>query len=279
MTTEDDVTIPVVSFLSDFGLSDETVGVCRAIVTSLAPEARVIDLTHDIAPYDVRGGALALVRAAQYLPSGVVLAAVDPVTTQRGIAVEVDGGILVGPDNGVLAPAVAMLGGPTRVVACTSTEYQLPSPGMTMLARDVLAPAAGHLAAGVPLEKLGEVVDPMSLTPSLLPLPTEENGTVRGEVWWADRFGNLQTNIDPDELRGLGAAPGTSLEVRVGEQTRMARWVDHASEGKPSELLVIVDAHGLCSLAMDRSSAGAALSARAGTAVHITPPPTEGQPA
>ncbi|MFZ4516672.1 MAG: SAM hydrolase/SAM-dependent halogenase family protein [Acidimicrobiia bacterium] len=276
---ETESAIPVVSMLSDFGTTDETIGVCRAIVTSIAPEARIIDLTHGIAAHDIRAGALALVRAVQYLPTGIVLAAVDPLTNRRGIVVEVENGILIGPDNGLLAPAVAMLGGPTRVVTCTNTDYQLQSPGALLLARDVLAPAAGYLAAGTPLEKLGDVVDPMSLTPSLVPLPAEEGGTIHGEVWWINRFGDVQTNIDPDELHALGGAPGVMCEVRVGEQTRMARWVEHVTDGKSSELLLLVDPYGLCALAMDRASAAAALNVRTGAAIHITPPPTQGDTA
>jgi S-adenosylmethionine hydrolase len=277
--TEETTTVPVVSFLSDFGTTDESVGVCKAIITSLEPNTRIVDLTHDIPAYDIKAGALALVRAIQYLPSGIVLAAIDPTGNHRAIAVEVDGGILIGPDNGILAPAVAMLGGPTRVVVCTNPDYQLPSPGATFLARDVLAPAAGHLASGVEIEALGEIVDPASLTPSLLPLPTEDEGTVLGEVWWVDHFGNIQTNIDPDELRGLGAEVGATLEVKVGSSTRMARWAEHYRDAKPSELLLVADAHGLCSFAMDRASAAEALGVRAGAPVSITPPTQDGAPA
>ena len=279
MTDEAAPAVPVVTFLSDFGTTDESVGVCHAIVTSLEPTTRIIDLTHDVPVFDVRAGALALVRAVQYLPQGIVLAAVDPTGAHRAIAVEVDGGVLIGPDNGILAPAVAMLGGPTRVVVLSNAEYQLPSPGSTFLARDVLAPAAGHLASGVALEALGELVDPISLTPSLLPLPTEDDGTISGEVWWVDHFGNIQMNIDPDELRSLGADIGATVEVRIGGSTRMARWVEHYRDAKPSELVLVVDAYGLCSLAMDRTSAAAALSVRAGAGVHVTPPDITGAPA
>src|SRR6478609_11205578 len=109
----------------------------------LVPELQVIDITHDVPAFDVRAGALALVRAVQYIPDGVVLAVVDPGvgTDRRCVAVEVENGYLVGPDNGLLAPAVAMLGGPRRVVELTSPEYQLPSPGPTFAGRDVMAPA------------------------------------------------------------------------------------------------------------------------------------------
>src|SRR6478609_8101016 len=113
----------------------------------LVPELQVIDITHDVPAFDVRAGALALVRAVQYVPDGVVLAIVDPGvgTDRRCVAVEVEGGCLVGPDNGLLAPAVAMLGGSQRVVALENIDFQLPAPGPTFAGRDIMAPAAARL--------------------------------------------------------------------------------------------------------------------------------------
>ncbi|HYT26608.1 MAG TPA: SAM-dependent chlorinase/fluorinase [Actinomycetota bacterium] len=140
-----------VSFLSDYGHSDEFVGVCKSVMLSLAPDLQIIDITHDLPVHDVRAGALTLVRAAQYLPDGgIVLAVVDPGvgTDRRLVAVEVEHGILLGPDNGLLAPAVAILGGAQRVVSLTSTEHQLPAPGPTFAGRDILAPAAALLVDG-----------------------------------------------------------------------------------------------------------------------------------
>ena len=159
---------PFVSFLSDYGRADEFVGVCHAVMLDIAPDLRIVDVTHDVPAFDVRAGALALVRAVQYLPEGVVLAVVDPGvgTDRRSIAVEVENGYLVGPDNGLLAPAVAMLGGPMRVVELTSAEYQLPSPGPTFAGRDVMAPAAAHLLNGIPMTALGTEVEATSLTPA-----------------------------------------------------------------------------------------------------------------
>src|SRR5262245_24316090 len=108
----------------------------------LAPHLRIIDITHDVPPYDVRAGALALAHAAQYLPGGLVLAVVDPGvgTDRRCVVVEVAHGMLVGPDNGLLAPTVALLGGPQRIVALENDEYQLDAPGPTFAGRDIMAP-------------------------------------------------------------------------------------------------------------------------------------------
>jgi S-adenosyl-L-methionine hydrolase (adenosine-forming) len=268
---------PVVSFLSDYGLTDEFVGVCKAVVLRAAPTARIIDVTHGIPPFDVRAGALALARAIQYLPSGVVLAVVDPGvgTDRRAVAVEVDTGFLVGPDNGLLAPAVAMVGGALRVVSLTNPEYQLEAPGATFAGRDIFAPAAGYLAAGTALEALGELVDPLSLVPGTVPLPKDEAGRAEGEVLWIDRYGNAQLNIDPGDLAALGVEPGGPLEIRCGQDRRTGRWVGSYAEAGPYELAVVVDSYGLVSLTLDRRAAAEELGLRPGSAVTLGPVPVE----
>jgi S-adenosylmethionine hydrolase len=270
---------PFVSFLSDYGRADEFVGVCHAVILDIAPAARIVDITHDVPAFDVRAGALALVRAVQYLPEGVVLAVVDPGvgSDRRSIAVEVENGYLVGPDNGLLAPAVAMLGGPMRVVELTSEEYQLPSPGPTFAGRDVMAPAAAHLLNGMPMTVLGTEVEATSLTPALVPLPQEEDdGRIRGEVLWVDRFGNCQLNVAPEQLETAGARPGDAVEVSFGDptpsgerSTRRARWVRAFADAKPSELILLVDSYGMCALALDRRSAAAELRVHAGSPISL----------
>ena len=269
---------PVVSFLSDYGLTDEFVGVCKAVVLRAAPSARIIDVTHGIPPFDVRAGALALARAVQYLPPGVVLAVVDPGvgSDRRAVAVEVETGFLVGPDNGLLAPAVAMLGGATRAVSLTNPEYQLEAPGATFAGRDVFAPAAGYLAAGTPLEALGELVDPMALVPGMVPLPRDEGGRAAGEVLWVDRYGNAQLNIDPGDLAALGVEPGGALEIQCGKDRRTGRWVGSYAEAGPFELAVVVDSYGLVSITRDRRAAAEELGLQPGSAVTLGPVPPGG---
>jgi S-adenosylmethionine hydrolase len=268
---------PFVSFLSDYGLADEFVGVCKAVVLRAAPSARVIDITHGIPPFDVRAGALALARAVQYVPPGVVLAVVDPGvgTDRRAVAVEVESGFLVGSDNGLLAPAVAMLGGASRVVSLTNPEYQLEAPGATFAGRDIFAPAAGYLAAGTPLEDLGEPVDPATLVPGTVPLPRDDEGRAAGEVLWIDRFGNAQLNIDPGDLAALGVEPGGAVEIRCGHDRRTGRWVGSYAEAGPLELAVVVDSYGLVSLTLDRRPAAEELGLRAGSEVVLGPVPVE----
>jgi S-adenosylmethionine hydrolase len=208
----------------------------------------------------------------------VVLAIVDRGvgTDRRAVAVEVETGFLVGPDNGLLAPAVAMLGGAIRVVSLTNPEYQLEAPGATFAGRDIFAPAAGYLAAGTALEALGDLVDPFSLIPGMVPLPREADGRAAGEVLWIDRYGNAQLNIDPGDLAALGVEPGGPVEVRCGEERRTARWVGSYAEARPFEVAVVVDSYGLVSLTLDRRPAAEELGLRPGSAVTLGPVPAGG---
>lgn len=265
----------LIAFASDYGLGDEFVGVCKAVMLGLAPEVRILDVSHDIPPHDVRAGALLLVRAVQYLPDDcIVVAVVDPGvgTSRRLVGVEVGGGILLGPDNGLLAPAVAMAGGARSVVSLDNPDYQLPAPSPTFAGRDVLAPAAGNLAAGATLADLGSPVDPAGLVPGLVSLPElRDDGSIVGEAWWVDRFGNCQLNVDPDELGVHGAGEGSRVEVHVKGEVRVARWVHTYADAKPSELVLVVDSYGLLSLAYDRESAAAKLGLHAGSGVTLVP--------
>ncbi len=261
-----------VSFLSDYGTVDEFVGVVKAVLRDLAGHAVVIDLTHEIPPHDVRAGALALARCVQYVPAGVVLAVVDPGvgTDRRAVAVEVgDGvGVFVGPDNGLLAPAVAMAGGATRAVALTDTEYHLPAVGATFAGRDVFAPVAAHLCNGVPLGAFGPEIDPAGLLPGVVPLLRVEGGELHAEVLWVDRYGNAQLNVGPDDVTGLG----DRIAVRAGSDLRTARLVSTYGDLAAGQLGLVIDSYGLLSLAFDRQPAARELGIRAGDAVLLAEP-------
>lgn len=262
-----------ISFLSDYGHGDEFVGVVHSVIRSIAPSVRVLDITHAIEPYNVRAGGLALARAAQYLVPGVVVAVVDPGvgTARRPVAIEVGGGqsFLVGPDNGLLAPAVALVGGATDAVVLDRPEFHLESPGSTTFdGRDVFAPVAAHLCNGVPLRQLGTPVDPVQLLPGLLPVSEEmPDGAIKAEVLWVDRFGNAQLNVDPDQLVGwpdIVRAEGTGW-YRVTNRVTSFAQVATGSIG------LLVDAYGLLSLVADRSSAATELGIGEGEQVTLTP--------
>ncbi len=245
-----------VTFLSDYGTGDEFVGVVHSVIRSIAPHAHVLDLSHEVPAYDVRAGSLMLGRAAQYLCPGVVLAIVDPGvgTQRRGVAIEVGGGqsFLVGPDNGLLASAVAMSGGATAAVELANPELQLPAPGATFAGRDVFAPAAAHLCNGVPLEELGPPVDPLSLLPGLLPLPREgDDGALVADVLWVDRFGNCQLNLAPEEIDHLGAR----VQLRWGDDVRTAERADTYQHIPPGQVGLVTDSYGMLSICLGTRSA------------------------
>ena len=254
-----------VSFLSDYGLGDEFVGVVRSVVMGHAPGVEVVDITHGIPAHDVRAGSLALARSAPYLCPGVVLAVVDPGVggERRAVAVEVGGGqsVLVGPDNGLLAPAVAMVGGADRAVSLTDAGIHLDGPGTTFDGRDVFAPVAAHLCNGVDLADLGEALDPGLLVPGVVPVSARESDGLHAEVLWVDRFGNVQLNVDPADL------PAGRVQVRIGERVRAAELVTAFDEVPPGGLGLLVDSAGLVSLVVARSSAAAELGIAGGDAV------------
>lgn len=267
------------TFMSDYGRTDEFVGVVHSVVRSMAPHVSVVDLTHDVAAYDVRAGGMILARSAQYLCPGVVLAVVDPgvATQRRAVAVEVGDGmsVLVGPDNGLLAPAVAICGGASRAVEITSAEHRLESPGPTFAGRDVFAPAAAHLCSGTPLEELGPLVDPASLLPGVMPVSRLEDGELVGEILWVDTFGNAQLNIDPEDLdEAFGV--DEPVEVVAGPVTRVAKRVSSYAEIGVGRIGLLVDSYGMLSLAVDRSSVADELGVSESAEVRLRPAEGDG---
>ena len=258
-----------ITFLSDYGLVDEFVGVVHSVIRSIAPETAIVDLSHGITPYDVRGAGLLLARATPYLCPGVVLAVVDPSvgTSRRPVAVEVGEGasVLVGPDNGVLAPAVALCGGASRAVELTNPDFRLPSDSATFDGRDVFGPAAAHLSLGVDLAELGPEVDPVTLFPAMVPLTREEEGRLHAEVLWVDRYGNAELNVDPEELAGFDE----HVLLVMADGNRSARRVPTFADVDGTEVGLVVDSHGLVAVVADRRSAAEELGLSAGSAVTI----------
>lgn len=268
-----------VSFLSDYGSVDEFVGVVHSVIRDIAPHARVIDLTHGIAPFDVRSGSLALARTIGYVATGVVLAVVDPgvATARRAIAVEVAGGegVLVGPDNGLLAPAVAMAGGSGRAVELTSLDHQLMAPGATFAGRDIFAPAAAHLCNGVDMSELGDPVDADLLLPGIVPLPQADDTKIIAQVLWVDRYGNAQLNVGPDDLAANFA---DRIELRFGVPTepsagavRSAVRATSYAELTTGSIGLVLDSSGLFAVSMDQRSAAKELGLDIGDQVTLQP--------
>ena len=203
----------VVTFLSDFGRSDIFVGVCHAAIAVRAPGVRIIDLTHDVPPQDVRAGALLLARAVPHLPVGVHLAVVDPGVGTARVAVAARtgrGDVLVGPDNGLLGPAAALLGGVTAV-------HELAPPpdadrvSATFHGRDLFAPAAGAIAAGGWTTAVGAAREGLATVE--VASPDVAAGRLTAEIVLVDHFGNLQLAAGGEMLGDAGLAPGDVVEL------------------------------------------------------------------
>jgi S-adenosyl-L-methionine hydrolase (adenosine-forming) len=266
-----------VSFLTDYGVVDEFAGVVRSVIRDLAPHVTVVDLTHGIRPFDVRGGSLALARSIGYVAPGVVLAVVDPGvgSSRRAVAIEVAGGegVLVGPDNGLLAPAVAMVGGAERAVELTNPQFQLEGPSATFAGRDVFGPAAAHLCNGVDLTDLGQEIDVDLLMPGIVPLAQIGEEIVIAQVLWIDQFGNVQLNVGPADLPpGFGDHISLRMDSPTepsGTSTRSARRATSFSEIGGGAVGLVVDSSGLLAVAMDQRSAAEELGLDVGDQVTL----------
>jgi len=265
-----------ISFLSDFGYTDEFVGVVHGVIARIAPSTRIIDIAHGISHGDIHGGAMALTRAIQYMPDGVILAVVDPGvgTDRRAIAARTPVGYFVGPDNGLLAPAVAMVGGADLIVSLEEALYQLPTEGGTFAGRDVFGPAAAVLASGqAQIEDLGPALDPGSISPLLIPLAEPAgNGAIRGSVLWVDTFGNIQFNVAPGDLDALGISPGDDVLVSFNMEDSRVPWratYGDVSEGEP---VIHVDSHGQIAIAVRGGRADEAFVFRVGDTVVLGRP-------
>jgi S-adenosylmethionine hydrolase len=257
--------VPAVYFLSDYGTEDEFVGLVHAVLHRLAPGTAVIDLGHQVPAFDVAAGAAMLHRCSGHLGPGVVLAVVDPGvgTARRGVALGVPPPgpeWLVGPDNGLLVPLADALGGVRTAFALDRERLSgSPAPG-TFDGRDVFAPAAAHLVRGGEPPLLGVPFDPATLVGpnGTVDATAAEGGHLTTAVSWIDRYGNVELELDPAALAGLGLGPGGDASVTItGDRpgAHRARWVEAFGQLKSDELGLLVDGSGRMALVMDRASA------------------------
>jgi S-adenosylmethionine hydrolase len=236
----------VITFLTDYGLQDEFVGVCHGVIAGIAPDARVIDLTHGIPRHDVRSGALALRRALPFTPPGVHLAVVDPGVggPRRGVALRCADRLLVGPDNGLLVPAAQALGGVDDAVDLAGTPWALRPVSATFHGRDVFAPVAAHLAAGEALEAAGERLDPATLVALELPAAHRDGDALVAHAIAFDGYGNVLLDAAADDVPGDAAVAG-----RPAVRGRMF------GDVAPGGLLLYEDSSGALALAVNGGSA------------------------
>jgi len=258
------VSRPIV-FMTDYGTADEFVGVCHGVIASIAPQTRVIDLTHDVPRQDVLRGALTLGRATKFMPDDAVyVAVVDPGvgSERRSIAVRAaTGAFLVGPDNGLLSTAWAALGGAEAAASIEDPRVMLFPVSKTFHGRDVFAPAAAHLATGAALEDLGPPIDPAALRTLEMPGPMVATGALGCRVVGVDGFGNVQLNARPRDVEAAGL--GDVLQVSGRAVPRVGIFADVA-EGV---LACIVDSQGFLALVVNHGSAAELLNLKEGAAV------------
>jgi S-adenosylmethionine hydrolase len=234
-------------FLSDFGYRNEWVGICHAVMNRISPASPIVDLSHGVPPLDVRGGALLLVDSLPYLAAdAILLAIVDPsVGRDRDVALETrDGRLVVGPDNGLLAPAAAARGGVARAVEITSPDVVLTPISPSFHARDVLAPAAAHLAASADLASLGSAFDPATLVELAIPEPTIEPGKIECEVLDLNRFGNVLLNVRESQLAESGLDGAGEIQVDATSGSGQARRVSTYADVESGDWGLIVDPRG-----------------------------------
>lgn len=261
----------VICFLTDFGLQDDFVGTCHGVIERIAPGTRVIDITHGIPPQAVMQGALVLASTLPYMPTGVHLAVVDPGVggVRRALALrDQEGRLFVGPDNGLLLPA-AERAGIADVRELATPEYALESISRTFHGRDLFAPAAAHLARGVPIEELGPPVDPEALVRLDLPQPMFRDGAVQATMLYVDSFGNIALNLTRADLDRVGVVPGTRIELDLHGQRYFAVATRTFADARPGDVILYEDSYRNMSVAINRGSAAAMLHAAPGQALTV----------
>jgi hypothetical protein len=253
-----------ISLTTDYGTFDGFVAACHGSIARIAPDVRVIDVTHHVPPADVARGAAVLAQTAPYLPPSVHVVVVDPGvgTARRGIAVGTPNGVLVGPDNGALIWAAEALGGIGPVYELTNKDWFLGDVSRTFHGRDVFAPAAARIAAGAALSEAGDEIDPAVLVRLPDPVVAVGDGWLEAEVMTVDRFGNVQLAAGGAALAGLGP------ELILNGNVRARRGNTFGDVG-PGDLLVYEDSAGRVAIAVNHGRAVVVLSVRTGDMVRV----------
>ncbi|OPY91105.1 MAG: Adenosyl-chloride synthase [Syntrophus sp. PtaU1.Bin208] len=240
----------IVTLLTDFGLRDAYVGILKGVIIGISPSVKIVDLTHEIQPQDIRAASFCLAAAYPYFPRGTIhVAVVDPGvgTSRRAVALLLEDAVLVGPDNGVFTDILATKA-VKKAVVLTRREFWLSeNPGFTFHGRDIFAPVAAHLASGIPLSQLGEPIDSATLVRLNLSGWTETAGGFRGCVQHIDSFGNLVTNV-PGHL-----VEGKPWKIQTGD--RDIPGGKTYGDVPPGDLVALVGSHGFVEIAANGGNA------------------------
>ena len=260
-----------VTFLSDFGLQDDFVGTCHGVIKRIAPDAQIIDITHGIPRQQILQGALVLANTIRYMPVGSHLAVVDPGVggARRALALrDQDGRYYVGPDNGLLIPA-AERAGIEAAHELANPAYALDSISRTFHGRDLFAPAAAHLAAGVEIGELGPPLDPDALVRLDLPQPELRADRIIATILYVDSFGNVALNLTRDHVTEVGIVPGMQVELDLGGERVYAVAARTFADARPGDIMLYEDSYRNMSLAISSGNAAEMLHARIGQPVRI----------
>ena len=261
-----------ITFLSDFGLQDDFVGTCHGVMKRIAPGAEILDITHGIPPQHVLQGALVLCNTLPYMPEGVHLAVVDPGvgSQRRPLALRTgDERLLVGPDNGLLIPAADGTGGIEAAHELANPAYALETVSRTFHGRDLFAPAAAHLARGVPLDELGPPIDPQALVRLDVPKPEIGQNRIRATVLYVDHFGNMQLNLTREDLEQADVLPGLTVELELALERFYATTARTFGDARPGDIILYEDAYRNVSIAINGGSAAELFGVSAGQEVRI----------
>ena len=260
-----------VSFLSDFGLQDDFVGTCHGVIKRIAPETRIIDVTHGIPPQQILQGALVLASTLPYMPVGVHLAVIDPGvgSSRRALALrDEEGRLFVGPDNGLLIPA-ADRAGIAAAHELANPEYALETISRTFHGRDLFAPAAAHLSLGVAIGELGPPLDPDALVRLDLPQPELGPDKIGATVLYVDSFGNIALNVTREHVADVGIVPGTQVELELGGERFYAVAARTFADARAGDIMLYEDSYRNMSVAISNGNAADMLRARPGQSLRI----------
>ena len=257
-----------VTLLTDFGLKDPFIGMMKGVIAEIAPQAKVIDIGHQVSPQNIRQGARMLAESAGYFPAGSVhVAVVDPGvgTERRALAAHIGSYFYVAPDNGLLTLVLQKAEQEKHtvdIVHLDQPQYWLPDPTYTFHGRDIFSPIGAHLANGIPLDRLGEAIDdPLTLE---FPQPEHTDSGWRGEVVIVDVFGNLSTNLSASLL------PENASDVKVALKGHTIHGITRAfADQPPGTLVALIDSTGSLAIAVVNGSAAQSLNASVGTPVSI----------
>ncbi|NES84693.1 MAG: SAM-dependent chlorinase/fluorinase [Moorea sp. SIO2B7] len=255
----------IITLLSDFGLQDVYVGVMKGVIAQVNPTLTIVDLTHQIPPQNLAAARFNLLNAYPYFPAGTVhVAVVDPGvgSHRRAIAIQLSQGFLVGPDNGLFRGVLEQYPVMTAVELTNSAYWRTRNPSTTFHGRDIFASVGAHLASGLPIERLGEVIEPNTLVTLDIPTKTLTDDGMIGSIQYVDHFGNLITNI-----------PGAEVDGKIWSVKISDRIIPHTqtySNCQLGEYVALIGSHGWVEIAVNGGSAKSQLQLDWGDTVELS---------